>query len=401
MRPVATAGSPPETNAATPQPGNPAASGSAESNPPPPPKKIPALPNPAQRASRLRLVLLLILLLIGGIIGFGYLRYTDQFIRTEDAFVSGHQVQIGAEIAGQIKTVPWQNNQTVSQGAVLFTLDATPYQAAVAAAEANLAAAQRSQATAAAAVVTAQAAVAQAQASAHQAEDHLARIQRIKVQQFVSAQDLTDARAAVAVAQAGVAQANAALDQARANAGQPGQQNDRIRAAQAQLTSAEYQLRRTSITAPMTGRLANYTIQPGQPVAPAQPLFSMVATDGLWIDANFKETEIGRIHIGMPVEIHSDVFPQQKITGTVVSISAGAGTAFSLLPPQNATGNWVKVTQRVPVRIALDAKPGEPPLPIGTSATVQILRVEHPMGWLAATLSLFGIHNHSHADSRY
>lgn len=388
MKPAATEETPPATNAPPPQTGNPSAAGAGNATPPPSTKNT---SQTRHRASRMRLVILLVLIVIGGIIGWGYLRYADQFISTEDAFVNGHQVQIGAEVAGQIKTVPWQNNQTVPQGAVLFTLDTTPFQAAVAAAEANLSAAQRTQATLTAAVATAQATVVQARANAQQAEDHLARLQRIKVQQFVSAQDLTDARAAVAVAQAGVAQANAALDQARANVGQPGATNDRIRAAEAQLTAARYQLSRTTISAPMTGRLANYTIQPGQPVAPAQALFSMVATQGLWIDANFKETEIGRIKVGMPVEIHSDVYPNHKLTGRVISISAGSGNAFSLLPPENATGNWVKVTQRVPVRIAIDTSGDAPILPIGTSTAVSILLTPHPIGLPQAIFSVLGL----------
>ncbi|WP_407276614.1 efflux RND transporter periplasmic adaptor subunit [Halothiobacillus sp. DCM-1] len=390
MRPTETEESTAATDASPQPPGKPAAAEGDETARPLTTSKDTAN---ARRHSRFRLLLILGLIAIAGVVGLGYLRYADQFVRTEDAFVSGHQAQVGAEVGGTIQTVPWQNNQTVPKGAILFTLDPTPYQAAVAAAEANLAAARRTQDTLSAAIVTAKAAVEQAQASAQQAEDHLARLQRIKVQQFVSAQDLTDARAAVAVAQAGVNQAQAALDQARANLGKPGQENDRIRAAEAQLATARYQLSRTTITAPWSGRLASYTLQPGQAVAPAQPLFTLVATEGLWIDANFKEAELGRIQIGMPVSIQSDVYPQTKFTGKVVSIGAGAGTAFSLLPPQNATGNWVKVTQRVPVRIAFDPpdQNRQSPLPIGTSATVSIQRTPHPIGLFRSILSVVGL----------
>jgi membrane fusion protein (multidrug efflux system) len=141
----------------------------------------------------------------------------------------------------------------------------------------------------------------------------------------------------------------------------------------------------------MTGRLANYTIEPGQPVNANQPLFSMVASQHLWVDANFKETDLAKVKLGAPAEIDSDVYGKQIFKGKVTSIAAGAGTAFSLLPPQNATGNWVKVTQRVPVRITLDDTDTAKLLPIGTSATTRILLAPHPRSFWQSVLGVIGL----------
>ncbi len=126
------------------------------------------------------------------------------------------------------------------------------------------------------------------------------------------------------------------------------------------------------MVAPTSGTIANLTLRPGNTVTPDTPLFVLIGNQEFWVDANFKETELTRIRAGQEVTIDSDVYPDHPFRGVVESVSGGAGTAFSLLPPQNATGNWVKVTQRVPVRIrVLDPDPAYP-LRIGTSATVRV-----------------------------
>lgn len=342
-------------------------------------------------ASRLRLIVLILILLLAAWLGAGYWYDTKQFLSTDDAFIGGNRVQIGAQVSGQILTAPLKNNSFVHKGEVLFTLDPTPFRAAVDAARAGIATAERQQHAAEAAIVTAQAALQQQQANARSTLDHLDRLQKMRTHQFVSAQELEDARAAYAVAEAAVNQASAALAQAKVTAGKPGEENDRIQAARAQLAQAEYALGQTEVRAPMSGILANYAIMPGQPIAADQPQFVIVAAQGVWVDANFKETDLADIHVGAPAEITSDIYPGRVIKGKVLSIAAGAGTAFSLLPPQNATGNWVKVTQRVPVRIVLDQAPDAPRLPIGTSTTTRIQRVDHPIGYWRSLLAVLGL----------
>ena len=353
-----------------------------------PPAATPDLNAKKSNASRIRLVFILIILLIGTWFGLGYWHYSAQYLATEDSAINAHQVQIGAEVSGQIQSVPWQNNQRVQAGEVLFTLDPTPYQVSVDAAQAALSAAMRAQDSATAAIATAEAGVQQRIAQAQLAAEQLHRLMNINNKQFVSQQDLSNAKSAVAVADAAVSEACAALAQAKASAGAPGAQNDRIKSAEAALAAAQYNLSKTKIVAPMTGQLANYTIEPGQPVSANQPLFSLVATQNLWVDANFKETDLAKIKLGASANIHSDVYGNHVFKGKVTSIAAGAGTAFSLLPPQNATGNWVKVTQRVPVRITLNDVDTSHVLPIGTSASTRILLTPEPKTFWQ---SLFGV----------
>ena len=348
-------------------------------------------PSPQSKASRHRLFLILFLLLIATWLGLGYIRYSQQFLSTEDAFISGNQTQIGPEVSGLIQTTPWQNNKDVQKGDVLFTLDPTPYQLEVDAAKAGLGAAEREQQTADAAITTAQAELLRQEASAQQARDHLNRLTNIKNKQFVSEQALTDAQSALAVAKAAVEQARAQLEQTKASAGARGSESDRIKAARAKLAQAEYDLSKTVVRAPMSGRLANYSIEPGQPVNTHQTVCSIVATTRLWVDANFKETELGEIRAGQPARIESDIYPGHVFKGHVLSIAAGAGNAFSLLPPQNATGNWVKVTQRVPVRIVLDDTDTRHRLPIGTSTTTRIELKKDPESFAQSLLGIIGL----------
>lgn len=347
------------------------------------------------KSSRQRLVFIIVLLLIATWFGLGYLNYSHQYLSTEDAFISGNQTQIGSQVAGLIQTTPWQNNKDVQKGDILFTLDPAPFQIAVDEAQAGLSTAEREQQTANAAINTAQAELMRQKASAQQAEDHLHRLTNIKNKQFVSEQALSDARSALAVANAAVDQAQAQLAQAKTQAGAEGAENDLIKTAQAKLAQAQYNLSKTVVRAPMSGRLANYNIEPGQTVNANQTVCSIVATTGLWVDANFKETDLGAVHIGQPAQIESDIYPGHVFKGHVLSIAAGAGNAFSLLPPQNATGNWVKVTQRVPVRILLDDTDTKHHLPIGTSTTTRIELTKDPHGFWQSMLNVIGLGGHT------
>lgn len=366
------------------------ASGEASQNNPHPPATA------KSKASKRRLIVIILFLLIATWFGLGYLNYSHQFLSTEDAFIGGNQTQISAQVSGLIQTTPWQNNKNVQKGDILFTLDPTPFKIAVDEAQAGLAAAEREQQTANAAINTAKAELQRQEASAEQAEDHLHRLTNIKNKQFVSAQALSDARSALAVARAAVNQAQAQLAQTITQAGAAGANNDRIKAAKAKLSQAQYNLSKTVVRAPMSGRLANYSIEPGQTVNANQTVCSIVANTGLWVDANFKETNMAAVQIGQPAQIESDIYPGHIFKGHVLSIAAGAGNAFSLLPPQNATGNWVKVTQRVPVRILLDdTDTKKHHLPIGTSTTTRIVLTPHPHSFWQSMLMVIGLGGHT------
>ncbi|TFV86241.1 HlyD family efflux transporter periplasmic adaptor subunit, partial [Oxalobacteraceae bacterium OM1] len=161
-------------------------------------------------------------------------------------------------------------------------------------------------------------------------------------------------------------------EQARSALGASGDQNANVQAARAAVAQAELDLQRTHVTAPPQGMVANLSLRPGNTVQPGTPLFAVIASQEYWADANFKETELEDIRPGQQATLQVDMYPDHVFHGVVESVSGGAGTAFSLLPPQNATGNWVKVTQRVPVRVRITDPDPQYPLRIGTTATVEI-----------------------------
>ena len=173
-------------------------------------------------------------------------------------------------------------------------------------------------------------------------------------------------------ATAAVTAAQANLEEAQNALGMVGAQNAAVQVARARLRQANLDLERTRVTAPTSGTVANLTLRPGGTVQAGVPLFAIVDDAHFWVDANFKETQIDRIVPGQAAVIRVDIYPGREFRGEVESLSAGSGTVFSLLPPQNATGNWVKVIQRVPVRVRVLAPDPQYPLRIGTSARVEV-----------------------------
>ena len=174
------------------------------------------------------------------------------------------------------------------------------------------------------------------------------------------------------VATAALTAAKAQLEQSKQQLGTPGIDNAQVKVAQAAVQSAKLQLSYTQVYAPVTGYLANMTLQPGNSVTSYQPIFSIINKNTWWVSANFKETQLERIKQGQPAEIQIDMYPHHIFHGTVASFSPSSGTSFALLPPENATGNWVKVTQRFPVWIDIKASDPKYPFRIGASCTVTI-----------------------------
>jgi membrane fusion protein (multidrug efflux system) len=181
-----------------------------------------------------------------------------------------------------------------------------------------------------------------------------------------------DARATLEEAQAALAEARAHLEQARQDLGSSGEHNARIRAAEAVVARAKLDLSHTRITAPALGVLGEVDIRAGTFVEAGEHLFPLVENHSFWVDANFKETDLARIHPGQPAMVTVDMYPDKTFTGVVRSASPASGVAFSLLPPENATGNWVKITQRFPVRVAITDPDPARPLRIGASSEVTV-----------------------------
>jgi len=296
-----------------------------------------------------------------------YWQHSALFPSTQDAYVQGNIVTMAAQVPGRVVAVKVVENQHVKTGDVLVEIDPSIFENAVASAQAQVQSAGEAEGAFASQVDAAGAALTSARASLDAATNQMARTQTLADRGDVSSAVLDSARATQAQARAGVDGAQAQLAQARA-AMVANRQT--LVSAQAQLATARTNLKHTQIIAPSDGWIANLSLRVGATIPAYQPLFSLVEDQVWWVDANFKETDLGRIKVGQPASITVDMLPGVTLTGKVQSLGAGSGATFALLPPQNASGNWVKVTQRFPVRIEL--APSSDPLRAGASASVTI-----------------------------
>jgi len=294
---------------------------------------------------------------------------------TDDAFVEGHLVFLSPRVGGQVQEVLVEENQHVRAGQVLVKLDPADFQVRVEHARADLEAAKNRMAQSAAA---AEAASAQAHAAAvrvRHAEQDLERTQGL-FERKVSSQMQLDA----ALAEYNTATAELRAAEQRELAERAMIANEApVLQAQAALREAGLALEHATITAPFDGVIGRKSVEAGANVSPGQPLFALSQSTEKWISANFKETQIGRMHPGDTVEIRVDAYPDRVWHGRVESISPATGAKYALLPPDNATGNFTKVVQRIPVRIALDppksddvAAGPEDPLSVGLSVNVSV-----------------------------
>ena len=294
---------------------------------------------------------------------------------TDDAYVAGDVVLITSEVPGTVTSVRVDDTQTVNSGDPLVELDPADARIAVASAEAELARAARD-------VSALFAQDAQLRAELAEREVTLARSSRdyerrlpLLADGAVSSEELAHAKEAVDELRDAVSAARAQHATLAAQIdGTTVASHPRVLAAAANVRNARLALRRTQIAAPLTGVVARRSVQIGERVAPGAPLLAVVPLDGVWIDANFKEVQLRRIRVGQPVTVHADVYASDiEYHGKVAGLGAGSGSAFALLPAQNASGNWIKIVQRVPVRILLDAAEVKShPLRIGLSTVVQV-----------------------------
>jgi membrane fusion protein, multidrug efflux system len=306
------------------------------------------------------------------VFGWRYWRHSQLYVTTDDSYVNANVVQIAAQVSGPVQTIYVVNQQRVRAGDPLFQIDPRPFEIALQQAQANLALTRQQVSEEGAAVSAARAQLAQREAEYRNAEWNDQRTRGLIEQGYLSAQSGEATHSQAVAAAAAVRAAKANLAQAESALGTAGANNASIRAAEARVAQAQLDLERTRVVAPASGTIANLTLRPGAPVQTGAPLFSIVSNGEFWVDANVKETELGRIHPGQRATVTLDMYPNHPFEGEVESVSGGAGTAFSLLPPENATGNWVKVTQRVPVRVRIMNPDPRHPLRIGTTATVEI-----------------------------
>ncbi|MGB3243056.1 MAG: HlyD family secretion protein [Sulfitobacter sp.] len=289
---------------------------------------------------------------------------------TDDAYLQANVLTIAAQISGRVTDVPASENGYVQAGDLLFKLESASLEAAVLTAQANYDQAQQTAGSTDAGVTGARARLRGAEAGLAKAQVEFNRQKMLYDKGDVAKAALDQAQNALDQAAATAQEAEAALQASMNQAGGSGDENALVRAALGQLTQAEIALQYASVHAPANGWVANISVRPGQVVSAGQALFSLVEDNAWWVDGNFKETDLPRIRPGQSVKISVDMYPGTTLNGVVESIGAGSGAVFSLLPPENATGNWVKVTQRFPVRIALDAAPRDPAIQLRVGASV-------------------------------
>jgi membrane fusion protein (multidrug efflux system) len=310
------------------------------------------------------------MLVAGG--GYWYWHRGQRYEATDNAYINAHVVRIAAQVTGQVIALQVDENQSVSKDASLLHIDPLPFKIAVERAEAQLQQARFQVQRTTASLHDAEALVRQRVAELKNAVANDARSQDLLANKLVAKEkaDLTDTQ--VKIAEAALDSARARLAAEHANLGSSGDHNESIRQATSALEQAQWDLRNCEVLSPVTGDVTNLSVRAGDVVAKNQTLFAIIDSSEFWIDANFKETQLEHIVPGTEAEIRVDMYPDKVFHGKVDSISGGSGTAFSLLPTQNATGNWVKIAQRVPVKIrVLDLDP-KFPLRIGTSGSVRV-----------------------------
>jgi len=366
----------------------------------------PQAPTAATRTARRKRLFTLLgaAILVIAVLWFAYwLLIGSRKVSTDDAYVQADTAQVTALVQGPIVAAPVIETQIVQKGDVVAVIDPSEYRLAVARAEAQLGQAERkvqgfyaneevaaAQAQARASDLSrAEAELVSARSDLARAEAEYARRSALAGTGAVSADEMTEVQNRRQTTKAGVAAAQAALQQARANVTAAGAEreaaavlvrgadirsNPEVAAARAQLDQARLDLQRTIVRAPTTGVITKKAIQIGQRVQAGTLMMNVVPVQSAFVDANFKEVQLRKVHAGSPVVLTSDLYGHRvKYHGRVVGIGGGSGSAFALIPAQNATGNWIKVVQRVPVRIALDPKElDKHPLRVGLSMKAEV-----------------------------
>jgi membrane fusion protein (multidrug efflux system) len=337
--------------------------------------ELPQAPTTGARRRRALSILIAAFLLVGiGWLTWWYLESRGHET-TDNAYVGGNLVQVTPQVAGTVIAIGADDTDLVEAGQTLVRLDPADAQVALAQAEAQLAQAVREARVLYASDTTLAATVTQRKVDLARAEDDMARRAPLVGSGAVSKEDVQHARDAVAAARAALDTAREQLAASRAlTEGTTVEKQPSVLRAAARVREAFLALKRNAIPAPVTGYVAKRSVQVGQRVAPGAPLMAVVPLDDVWVEANFKEVQLRDMRIGQPARLTADLYGSRvEYRGRVAGLAAGTGGAFALLPPQNATGNWIKVVQRLPVRIALDKKRlAAHPLQVGLSMEVDV-----------------------------
>jgi membrane fusion protein, multidrug efflux system len=312
-----------------------------------------------------------------GAIGFATywavaLRHSES---TDDAYVNGNVVQITSQVPGTVTSVANDDTQFVEAGVALVQLDTADAKVALEQAESQLAKTQRQVRNLYATSAQLAATVRQRDAEVARAADDLKRREQLAASGFISKEAVQHDRSSLNVADAAASAARQQLAAQQALVENTTiESHPDVRAAAAHVHEASLAYTRTTIAAPVSGYVAKRAVQVGQRIAPGTPLMAVISLDDVWVDANFKEGQLKQMRVGQPVKLSADLYGDKlEYHGKVIGFGAGTGGAFALLPAQNASGNWVKIVQRVPVRIALERREiTEHPLQVGLSMQVKV-----------------------------
>lgn len=300
---------------------------------------------------------------------------SGRYVTTDNAYVKGDRAQIATELSGIIVEVPVQENQHVSRGQLLFRLDDQSYRLSLAKIDAEIETTRADIRGLRAQWRTKREEIKAAQSQLNYAQQEYDRQSDLADKKIASQQKLQETRMGLEVARQRISAAQEDLQRIEAQlAGDPKIRTDdhpRVKQMVAARDEALLQLRRTTIDSPLDGIVSKRPV-PGSYATAGVPIMVVVADTDLWIEANFKETELTLVRPGQTAIVKVDTYPDAECTGTVASIAQATGAEFAVLPPQNATGNWVKVVQRIPVRIAVKCRDGDPPLRVGMSTSIEI-----------------------------
>jgi membrane fusion protein, multidrug efflux system len=343
----------------------------------PPPAAQPATPSaPKAATSRRRpLMFLGIALIAAAAWGLYYVLIARWHVTTDDAYVNGNLVRLTPQVAGTVIAINTDETQFVHRGDVLVQLDPRDTEVALAQAKATLAQTVRDVAQLFAEEQRDAALVQTQQVALAQANQDVARDQPLIAVHGVSQETLQHEQNTVDTAHAGLRQAEATLASTRAAiAGTTPATHPRVLQAEAALRTAWLAAARTKVVAPVSGYVVRRAVQLGQQVTPSTEMLAIVPVDSMWIDANFKENQLSALRIGQPVRVEADMYGSHvRYQGRVLGLTAGTGSALAVLPAQNATGNWIKIVQRLPVRIGLEPQELERnPLFLGLSTSVSV-----------------------------
>ncbi|KII76518.1 HlyD family secretion protein [Vibrio renipiscarius] len=330
-----------------------------------------------------------IAVLILAALSYFYVQHQKNYPSTDDAYVHANIIYIAPQVSGKVLNVNVSNYQKVSQGDLLYQIDPAPFQAKLDEARAAYEVAIQSNAATDDAILAASANVKSTLALLSDAQSTYRRIDNLVKKQLLPAQQLDDAKAKLSSAEENVIAARANMSQLIKAQGAQGEAAPEVKKAAAALSQATLSLSYTNIFAPKNGHLGKLSAHAGSVVSPGQALVPLIEDNTFWVQANFKETQLERITTDMPATIELDLYPDAQYHGTVKAISPASGSSFSLLPPENATGNWVKIPQRFPILIHLTNETEHPnfPLRVGASATVTIDTVsDSPIAAAPATV---------------